>query len=106
MQTTIKVTCPGCGDLTVARDDVLVVCFTFGGGDYYQFFCQKCATTVRKPATDTVVNILRGGGVPLRVVDRPAEALEPHDGPALTCDDLLDFALGLRGIDFPTELIN
>jgi len=39
------------------------------------------------------------GGVRAVVWEVPGEALEVHDGPALTYDDLLDFALHLGVTD-------
>ena len=61
--------------------------------------CPSCGEVELTPADDHVVSLLVSGGVPATVWDVPAEALEPHSGSALTYDDLLDFALHLERID-------
>ena len=43
--------------------------------------------------------LLISGGVAAETWQIPAEALEDHDGPALSYDDLLDLALWLEGHD-------
>ena len=65
----------------------------------YSFRCPKCAEDVRKPADDHVVRLLLSGGVAATVEEVPAELLEPHDGPPLTYDDLLDLGLHLARTD-------
>jgi predicted RNA-binding Zn-ribbon protein involved in translation (DUF1610 family) len=94
--TTIKATCPGCGEVELTAPDItLAVCPTSPLA-YYSFLCPSCAETVRKDADDHIVSLLMSGGVDPIVWDIPAEYLERHDGgPALSYDDLLDFALWL-----------
>ena len=97
--TTIKASCPDCGEVELTPPDVtLMVCST-APLSYYAFDCPKCAHEVRKPADDHVVSLLVSGGVPAQAWDVPAEALEPRTGPVLTYDDLLDFALLLARTD-------
>ena len=104
MTTTIKASCPGCGEVELTPDDVsLMVCST-PSLSYYAFECPTCVTEVRKPADDHVVSLLVSGGVPAQVWDLPAEAVEAKDGPALTYDDLLDFALHLGTTDLLASL--
>jgi len=66
---------------------------------YYAFSCSTCLEEVRKPADDHVVSLLVSGGVQATVWDLPGEALETKDGPPLSYDDLLDFALRLGETD-------
>ena len=104
MTTTIKASCPGCGEVELTPDDVsLMVCST-PALSYYAFDCPTCVTEVRKPADDHVVALLVSGGVPAQVWDLPAEALEVKAGPALSYDDLLDFALHLGSTDLLASL--
>jgi predicted RNA-binding Zn-ribbon protein involved in translation (DUF1610 family) len=97
--TTIKASCPSCGEVELTPPDVrLMVCRT-APLSYYAFDCPHCGDEVRKPADDHVVSLLVSGGVPAQPWSVPAEALEPHAGPALTYDDLLDFGLLLGRTD-------
>ena len=97
--TTIKASCPSCGEVELTRTDVSLMVCSHAPLSYYCFSCPSCADEVRKPADDHVVSLLVSGGVPAKVWDLPAEALELHHGPTLTYDDLLDFALGLGQSD-------
>ena len=97
--TTIKASCPTCGEVELTPADVSLMVCSHAPLSYYAFTCPGCAEEVRKPADDHVVSLLVSGGVPATVWDVPAEALEPRTGPALTYDDLLDLALQLAGTD-------
>ena len=90
--TTIKVTCPDCGDIDLHPVDLeLNVAPTWAT---YKFRCSECGETVRKSADTEIVDLLSNAGVPTSVI--PAEALEARNGPAISYDDVLDFALALR----------
>ncbi len=100
--TTIKATCPVCGDVDLAPSDVRLTVAGSGSSDpaapgwaTYTFRCSGCSDEVAKNADHEVVALLSSAGV--RVDHVPAEALEVHVGPALTYDDLLDFAMQLHG---------
>ena len=97
--TTIKATCPTCGEVELTPADVSLMVCTRAALSYYAFHCPTCAQEVRKPADDHVVSLLVSGGISPTVWDLPAEALEERDGPRLTYDDLLDFALHLGRTD-------
>ena len=97
--TTIKASCPTCGEVELTPADVSLVVCSHAPLSYYSFACPGCTEQVRKPADDHVVSLLVSGGVPATVWEVPAEALEPHDGPALTYDDLLDLAIQLGTTD-------
>ena len=97
--TTIKASCPSCGEIELTPADVSLMVCSHAPLSYYAFSCPGCFDEVRKPADDHVVSLLVSGGVPARVWDVPSEALEPKDGPRLSYDDLLDFALHLGSTD-------
>jgi hypothetical protein len=97
--TTIKASCPACGEVELTSKDVTLMVCNYAPQSYYTFTCPKCSDEVRKPADDHVVSLLMSGGVRAEVWELPAEALEAKAGPALTYDDLLDFALQLGSSD-------
>ena len=97
--TTIKASCPSCGEVELTPADVSLMVCSHAPLSYYAFCCPSCSDEVRKPADDHVVSLLVSGGVPARVWDLPGEALEPKEGPRLSYDDLLDFALQLGATD-------
>jgi hypothetical protein len=97
--TTIKASCPTCGEVELTPADVSLMVCSHAPMSYYAFSCPTCTDEVRKPADDHVVSLLVSGGVPAQVWELPAEVLETKAGPALTYDDLLDFALELSSTD-------
>ena len=97
--TTIKASCPTCGEVELTPADVSLMVCSHAPLSYYAFHGPTCSEEVRKPADDHVVSLLVSGGVPAQVWDVPAEVLEPRAGAALTYDDLLDFALQLGESD-------
>ncbi len=102
--TTIKASCPCCGEVELTSPDVRLMVCNQPSLSYYAFDCPTCETEVRKPADDHVVALLVSGGVPATVWDLPAEALEAKAGPPLSYDDLLDFALYLGSTDLLASL--
>jgi hypothetical protein len=98
--TTIKASCPTCGEVELTPADVSLMVCSHAPMSYYAFTCGTCSEEVRKPADDHVVSLLVSGGVPAQVWELPAEVLEPKAGPTLSYDDLLDFALELGTTDF------
>jgi hypothetical protein len=94
--TIIQASCPVCGDVTLTPSDVTLTVCVLPELSSYAFVCPTCSSVVRKPACDHTVGLLTDGGVRVEVLHIPAEALEPHTGPALTADDLLDLHLQLQ----------
>ncbi|MBP7928436.1 MAG: hypothetical protein KAZ88_01020 [Acidimicrobiia bacterium] len=89
--TTIRATCPDCGDVVLTTADVTVRrCVDTDEGSY-RFRCPHCELTVTKTAPRDVVDVLLGSGVALEEWSLPAELAELRDGPELTMDDLLAF---------------
>ncbi len=97
--TTIKATCPACGEIELTVEQMRLVVCSQPDLSYYAFDCTSCACEVRKPADKNVVSLLISGGVTATRWRIPAEALEAKYGPVISYDDLLDFALQLRRID-------
>jgi hypothetical protein len=97
--TLIKASCPSCGEVELTPADVSLMVCSHAPLSYYAFECTGCNSEVRKPADDHVVSLLVSGGVPATVWEVPAEALEAHEGPSLSYDDLLDFCLHLGTTD-------
>jgi hypothetical protein len=95
--TTIKASCPVCGDVSLSPRQVRVVSCTRPEWSYYAFTCPTCQDEISKPADEEIVTLLVSGGVPVEQWIIPAEALEEHHGAAVTYDELLDFALWLQG---------
>lgn len=98
--TTIKATCPRCGEVELTPDDLELRVCTHAPASYYSFQCPMCSERVQKPADDRVVQLLISGGVKASVWELPEELTEIKDGPALTPDDLLDFHLLLEQPDW------
>ena len=82
--TTIKASCPTCGEVELTPADVALMVCSHAPLSYYSFDCVTCGEQVKKPADDHVVSLLVSGGVPATVWDLPAEVLEQHDGPQLS----------------------
>lgn len=96
--TTIKATCPVCGDVDLTPHDVRLTVAEGAGWATYSFRCTGCSDQIEKPADEEVVALLSSAGV---IIDHvPAEALEGHPGAPLSYDDVLDFALWLESHDF------
>jgi predicted RNA-binding Zn-ribbon protein involved in translation (DUF1610 family) len=103
--TTIRATCPTCGEVELTPDDIELRVCTHAPASYYQFVCPLCAEEIQKPADDRVVQLLISGGVPATVWELPQEVREAHEGPTLTLDDLLDFHLLLEQPDWFQSLL-
>lgn len=102
--TTIKASCPSCGDVELTPRQVRLVVCNVPGRSFYSFTCHTCCDDIRKPASEDVVTLLRSGGVVAERYVMPAEALESHDGAPLTHDELLDFHVALQQIDWLSAL--
>ena|SRR2546421_233022 len=89
--TTIKATCPVCGEVDLTADDILLRIGASQDSNTYGFTCPDCGEFVQKPADDRVIRLLLSGGVMPMLVHVPAEALEAHSGPPINHDDLLAF---------------
>ncbi len=97
--TTIKASCPCCGDVDLTPPQVRLVVCSVEDWSYYTFTCGTCRDEVRKPAAPQVVALLQSGGVRVEPWTVPAEVLEEHHGPRIDHVDVLDFVLALQQLD-------
>lgn len=102
--TTIKATCPGCGEVDLTANDILLRIGGARTSNTYGFSCPTCSEFVEKPADDRIVRLLLSGGVMPVLMHVPAEALEQHEGPPITHDDLLSFHEILEHDDWLDQL--
>lgn len=100
----VRATCPDCGDIEMASTEVKVrVCVDDNAGSY-SFRCPECARATVRPAESRVIQLLVGVGTPLTMWRRPAELSEPHDGPALTSEQVESFRQLLETTDWFSRL--
>lgn len=104
--TTIKATCPDCGEVDLTADDILLRIGPSKAVNTYGFSCPDCGDFVQKTADDRVVRLLLSGGVVPVPVHVPAEALESREGPAINHDDLLDFHQLLKSDNWFHQLVD
>lgn len=97
--TTIKASCPVCGDVELTPAQLRLVVANVTERSFYAFRCTTCGDEVRKPADEEVVALLMSGGVRAERWIIPAEALEARVGPSIGYDDVLDFVLALGRVD-------
>jgi hypothetical protein len=102
--TTIKATCPECGEVDLTADDILLRIGAGDGSNTYGFSCPTCGAFVQKPADDRVIRLLLSGGVMPVLMHIPAEALEPKSGPPISHNDLIEFHLLLEQEDWFDDL--
>lgn len=96
--TTIRASCPACGDVQLTAADVIVRVCTDDDRGSYCFRCPACGDRIVKDASRRVVDLLVAGGVRLDVWSLPAELTEPRrEGPPLSEADVTDFRTLLRG---------
>ena len=103
--TTIKATCPNCGEVDLTADDILLRIGSVKTSNTYGFSCPACAEFVEKPADERIVRLLLSGGVMPTVTHVPAEAMEVKQGPAFNYDDLLNFHELLEQDDWFDDLV-
>lgn len=103
--TTIKASCPVCGDIELTPGQLRLVVCTRSDWSFYSFLCATCQDEIKKPADSEVVSLLVSGGVIAEQWVIPAEALEDHEGPTITYDDVLDFALTLDRVNLVAAMI-
>ena len=102
--TTIKATCPDCGEVDLTADDVLLRIGASAAGNTYGFSCPTCSEFVEKPADERIVRLLLSGGVMPVLFQVPAEAMEAHNGPPISHDDILRFHEMLESDDWFDQL--
>ena len=89
--TTIKATCPQCGEVDLVAEDILLRIGARASVNTYGFSCPSCGEFVEKHADERIIRLLLSGGVMPSLVHVPAEILESRSGPPINYDDLLNF---------------
>lgn len=103
--TTIRATCPTCGEVELTPDDIELRVSSSAATSTYRFDCPVCHVAVQKPADDRVVQLLISGGVAVTAWETPEEVMEVRAGPPISFDDVLDFHLLLERGDWFEELL-
>jgi hypothetical protein len=110
--TTIRTTCPRCGEVDMGPEAILLSVIRGGREGSYRFVCPRCMDPVEKPADRKIVALLVSAGVDVRdgarggdpgaqepIFDDSEEPtwLERHaGGPAFTIDDVIRFHFELQ----------
>ena len=103
--TTIRATCPDCGEVEMEAQAITLSVRETDGEGSYSFTCPSCSNLVEKPADRKVVMLLLSAGVDVDRLTVAASDLEAHpEGPPLTADDLIDFHFLLEREDWFTQL--
>jgi predicted RNA-binding Zn-ribbon protein involved in translation (DUF1610 family) len=104
--TTIRTTCPRCGEVDMGPEAISLSVRSSGREGSYRFTCPRCDDSVEKRADRKIVALLVSAGVDLEprgssdasetLFDQEPiatiEALEhAMDGPAFTIDDVIEF---------------
>lgn len=103
--TTIKATCPTCGEVALSARDIALQVDARGVDSAYSFSCPACEGRVRRPADGRVVRLLVSAGVEVHARP-PGHPEEPRPGLGpITADALLEFHEALAGDDWMAELL-
>ena len=97
----VRVVCPGCGPVVLPAKALRCELEAAGDKGICELRCPVCSTMVLVPAGPVAVETMRDGGAGHMTGSVPFELLEPHSGPPLSWDEVLDFKLALDcGTDF------
>jgi hypothetical protein len=101
--TTIRTTCPRCGEVDMGPEAISLSVRSSGREGSYRFTCPRCDDAVEKRADRKIVALLVSAGVDLEhraaseslfdqdpVEERPPLEQAPG-GPAFTIDDVIEF---------------
>ena len=95
--TTIRTSCPLCGDVELAPADLSLHLVPSTGTGTYHFRCPHCEEARQRPAGHRTVSILLATGVPYEVVDGAAPITE---------GEIRDFVQGLNRKNWQENLIS
>ena len=113
--TTIRTTCPRCGEVDMGPDAISLSVRSNGKEGSYRFTCPSCADDVEKRADRKIVALLVSAGVDIE----RSEELGPHpelfddelneertpQGPPLTVDDVIEFHFLLQDDSYIAEFV-
>lgn len=92
----VRAVCPGCGPMIVPAEDFRCELETASREGICELRCPVCSATILLPAAAPAVETLWRAGAGHMGGTAPFELLEPHTGPPLSWDDVLDFKLALE----------
>ena len=90
----VRVQCPGCGPVVVPAEEFCCELEAAGGRGICELRCPVCSAMLVVPARAEAVETMRRAGAG-RLPRAPFELLEPHVGPPLSWDEVLDFTLAM-----------
>lgn len=96
-----RAVCPGCGPMVVPAAELRCELEAAGRQGICELRCPVCSTTVLVPAVAPAVAALWKAGAHHMSGSVPFELLEPHTGPPLSWDEVLDFKLALENDSYP-----
>ncbi len=99
MAVRVRVACVDCGEQMLRVEDLQLFTTPSLFEARFAFTCPTCQSWINRPAWPALVADLRRLRVRETRVAIPREVFEPHRGPALTADEVLDFALELAHMD-------
>lgn len=95
-EATVVTSCPDCGVIRVgARAVTVLVDAAPEGTIQATFACPTCERRTTQRIGREVLGGLRAIGVSFRLLTRPAEADEVHDGPPITAEDVEAFSAAM-----------
>ena len=71
--TTVKASCPDCGDIETHTGEVSIVTYKYNLGENHQYYfrCPVCRTIVTKEAPSRIVELLIKNNCPQRIIAEP-----------------------------------
>ncbi len=101
-QTTVVTTCPDCGEVRLDVGAVTVLVDEGAAGAVrLAFACPMCRRGTATRIQRAGFGALRSAGASFRLLTRPAEADEAHQGPPLTAHDLDAFCSAMDDPAWP-----
>jgi phage FluMu protein Com len=94
VDSLITTRCTRCGDVDLLAEQMWLVVAEPRERTHFAFRCPDCEVVERHLVDDETLALLLLL-LPVEEISLPAEALETHDGPDLTEDDLIDLMIGL-----------
>lgn len=99
-KTTVVTTCPDCGEVRLdVRAVTVLVDEGAPGAVRLAFACPTCRRGTATRIQPAGFTVLRSAGASFRLLTRPAEADEVHQGPSITAADVEAFC---NAMDDPT----
>lgn len=97
--------CPWCGEISVTTADLRCRVERASERGLCEFHCPICSRLVILPATASSARALLERGATSITGLAPFEFIEPHGGPPISWDDVLDLHLVLEHTDHSQEEI-